>query len=455
VDKDSKYAWNARFRERIIALCFVPDWYASYGDAIIMPEYLETEEEQELVGALRSFYKAYGRPPEEDEILAEFSDDTRIQDLILTVLEYLDEDLTYAQEQAVQFAKEQAMKLAILASVKDIHAGHLSKPIMRVREALAVGMDLRDLGILLKEDVAEWNFDSDDDERIVTGMPLLDKAMGGGLSRGEYGVVLGSSNVGKTRLLINFGVGAASIMQRLNVVHITLEMKAKKIAQRYGARIVGKKRTYDTDLSDYALLFDKSAKVKIPGQIRVKGWPPHRCTINDLSAYLNRLIMSGYVPDLLIVDYPDIMKHEKVGELRHNISNTTAELRGCAGDFNLAVWGASQANRGAVNRELVDLDAIAEDYGKVAIADIIIAICQTKEEYELDLLRLFAAKVREGPKHWVLRCSQLGDIHAIVELEMMTLSQIAEAKEKRKNNSAVDEEAVMGHVAAAVKGKRQ
>lgn len=433
----TKYKWNEQYRERILALCFLPSWYSKFGTTVIKPEYFETDEEQEIAKFLVAFYKTYKRPPEADEILAEFHDSSDAQELIESILEFLDnDDLTYAADMAVQFAKEQAIKLAILDSVKDIEKGILSKTIARMEEALAVGQDLTELGMDIL-DTDAWLFHELNTEKIPTGIPLLDAKLNGGLAKKEYGVVMGDTNVGKSMALINFGFGALNPISKANVVHITLEMAEEWVAQRYGARISDNYLQPDDDLEDYKIEFCKMAKLRVHGKLRIKSWPSGMATVSNIRNYLDRLILRGFYPDLLLVDYPDIMKHEKVGELRHNISNTSVQLRGMADVYNVAIWGASQTHRIARSAELVDLDDIAEDYGKVRIADVVLAIAQTKEEYEEELLRIFAAKVRNGPKHWQIRCEQYAEGHAILGLEVITMKDLADERKKRKEEASI------------------
>lgn len=431
----NKYEWNRQFRARIIALCFLSSWYAKYGTSIIKPEYFETETEQAIVSFLNTFYQAYKRPPDLDEIAAEFVHDQDAVELVEQAFELAeDEDeLLYAQDRALQFAKEQAMKIAILQSVEDIEHGILSTAVNRVKKALAVGTDLTDLGLDFKNDFS-WLLDAElEDNKIPTAIYHLDQALDGGMSKGEYGVVLGSTNVGKTQMLINIGFGALSRVGKQNVVHITLEMSAKKIALRYAARVNNyffdpTQDTYDSYIQDFHYM----SHLRTYGDLRIKQYPTRYATIHDIDNYLDRLEAIGWHTDVLIVDYPDIMRHENVGEYRHNISHTSEQLRRMAVERNILIWGASQANRSALNKELVDLDNIAEDYGKVQIADVVLAVSQTKVEYEAGMLRVFGAKVRDGKKHWVVVCEQDNVAHSILSRE---LKSVVSKKEEQDDMS--------------------
>ena len=71
-------------------------------------------------------------------------------------------------------------------------------------------------------------------------------------------------------------------------------------------------------------------------------------------------------------------------------------------ELNLLVLCPTQTNRGSVEKDVVTMVDLAEAFDKAAIADILIALCQTDDEYKRNQLRLFFAKNRVGPKFGIL-----------------------------------------------------
>jgi hypothetical protein len=73
-------------------------------------------------------------------------------------------------------------------------------------------------------------------------------------------------------------------------------------------------------------------------------------------------------------------------------------MRAMAQERNILIWTASQVNRKAVDKKIIRKEDIAEDFGKIAIVDGAVAICQTKEERLLKpaRARLFVAANRDG-----------------------------------------------------------
>ena len=102
-------------------------------------------------------------------------------------------------------------------------------------------------------------------------------------------------------------------------------------------------------------------------------------------------------PDMVIVDYADIMK--PIGnfkEKRHAIGNIYEELRGMAGEFKCPVWTASQANRSSLEEDIIDASKVAEDYSKVMTADFVMSMSRKVEDKIANTGRFHVIKNRFG-----------------------------------------------------------
>jgi replicative DNA helicase len=418
-----KYAWNRQFRERILAILLDRDWYARFGSSIIQSQYFDLDEEVAVAKFIIAFYSAYNRSPYDDELLSGFETDVAATDLIDRLYEYDDDDLDFAKSHALQFAKEQALKIAILESVDDIEAGILSKMSDRLESALQVGTDLTDLGLNLKTS-SDWAYEAVLNEPVPTGIFHIDRMLNGGLSAGELGIIMSGTNVGKTMSLVNIGAGAAGIMSKCNVAHISAEAYAAEVAKRYAARTVFKWIEKDDDPGEYVLEFQSVASRMMPGNIYIKDYPTGTATVADIDAYLDRLRQRDVKIDLLIVDYPGEMRHTDLGNIWENMADTYGKLRALAAKWYIPVWGAAQTTRAALSRPIVNLNDIGESWKAAQRADVVLAICQTKVEEEDGLMRFYAGKVRSGKKGWMVRCHIDDDAHAIISEEIITISQL-------------------------------
>lgn len=386
------YEYNQAFRTKILRLLLEKDWLVRYGLFIIKPEYFETDQEIELCKVFIDFYKKYSKIPD----LADVSILTKKEgsfELAKNVYAIDSNSIDLVSDVVIQFAKEQAAKVAVLEGVDDINKGDISKLIGRLEEALNVGRDLSSIGIDPIIDIDSWlyNYWSD---KIKTGLLHLDHALDGGLGFPEIGVILAPPGRGKSMALINIGYNAASIGSGKNVLHISHEMSENQVAKRYAARIMHRFVKRDDDLTQYKEEFLARAYKMIRGSIRVIYG---KMTTEDVDKNIQKLIADGFNPDLIIDDYPDLVKNtQRFSERRHELSANFDFFRNLSDKYQCPVWVGSQSTRGSLSKEIITMDDIAEDWGKAQIADVIVALCQTKKEKIEERARLLVVKTRDS-----------------------------------------------------------
>lgn len=386
--------FNRSFRLKIISQCLDPLWFAGIGRGVIIPEYFESDDEQDIVRAIMDHYEAYKTVPTDiDDILVLC--DGKHEETILTVFEERhDRETSLVKDVVVQFAQEQAAKIVIIESVDDVNRGDLERVLERMEEAVAVGSNLAPQGIDVVADMPSWLYDQWVG-KVRTGWPHVDLHLEGGLGVGELGIILAPSNRGKSMALVNIAYGAAGLGSGKNVVIFTHEMGVKVYAKRIAARMMFRFPKRLDNLGAYEKEFQELAKKMMPGSIRVIGGS--NMTLGDIDRSLERLKGEGFDFDLIIDDYPDLIRPEtKRSQKRFELSEIYEGYRGLGYKYQVPVWGASQTNRGAYIKETITEQDIAEDIGKVGISDIVGAICQTQEEADLDRCRLFLPKVRDG-----------------------------------------------------------
>lgn len=267
-----------------------------------------------------------------------------------------------------------------------------------------------------------------------TGIPEFDKR-GFGPTRKELWLYIAAAKRGKTWMLIQ--LAKMAMIHRLRVCHISLEMSEERSAQRYMqalfamakrkekkivtkferdqlGRMVGfdeKEMTPKLSMDDPNIRDKLSRRIdkfgpRMLNNIIVKQFPTGSLTVRQLEAYIDGLESNErFVPDLLIIDYPDLMKIDKAN-YRLSIDEIYKELRGMGVTRNMAVAVVSQSHRAAANAKHVGSDNVAEAYSKVAHADCIITYNQTPSEQKMGLARLFVAGGRNDEDQVTLVISQ-------------------------------------------------
>ncbi len=418
------YDYSTTFQEKILAMLWRDStFYALYQD-VIKPQYFEMDIHMDLSRIVLNFYEKYETPPSLEAVLEEIRvlcstskvKKEKFKDYLGTVENLVEmnlSDIEYVRDKVVTFGQKQALTEAILESVDDVQKGtNFEKVKHRIDEASQVGQNIGDLGTFyfqsLEERIPSF-YSRRDIDKVPTGVDLLDKAMHGGLGRGELGIVIAPPGTGKTLSLVNFG--AAASMAGYNVAHYSLEMNEEMVSSRYDMRFVEKNFQYiKENQSKVVEALSRLSKMK-RGDLVVKSYPTRTATVSTIKSHLTKLrISKGFVPDLIIIDYPDILRPTRdYGEKRHELELLYEEIRALGQEFNAAVWGASQTNRGALAKKVVTIADLAESFGKAAVADFMIALSQTKEEKRNGEVRYYVAKHRNGQSDETLHCDIYSD----------------------------------------------
>ena len=243
-------------------------------------------------------------------------------------------DEQFVRDEAVKFCQHQVMKAAIFESHDLIEGSDDISQYDRVRdiinEALKLGSD-NNYGHDYHED-ADERFGEESREVVPTGWPRMNRSFGGGHGRGELGVIIAPTNVGKSFVLVH--LGASALLQGFNVVHYTLELNERSVGNRYDACISGVSLNHVCTEKDAVL----SKTNEVPGKLIIKQYPTKTATVGTLRNHINKLIsVKGFVPDLVLVDYGDILKSAKHEAKRFGLEEIFEGLRALAMEFNVPV----------------------------------------------------------------------------------------------------------------------
>ena len=276
------------------------------------------------------------------------------------------EDLDFVKQKALEFCKNQEIKKAILESVELLNNGQYDEIKAKVDNAMKAGVE-KDMGHEYAEHIDERYLDSVRNT-VTTGWDAIDDIADGGLGKGELGVMVAPAGIGKSWALVN--VGAAAVRSGLTVIHYTLELNAAYVGLRYDSVFTG--------------------------DLVVKYYPTKSATVNTIAAHIQRCTALGKKPDLVIVDYADLLRgHGK--EVRLELGNIYEDLRGLAGECEIPIWTASQANRSALEDDIIGAEKIAESYSKIMTADFVLSLSRKIEDKLANTGRWHVIKNRFGP----------------------------------------------------------
>ena len=300
-------------------------------------------------------------------------------------------DLDYVKDKALDFHKSQVLKDAIIKSAEILERDGDSDEIKSLIDlAMQAGVE-RNLGHNYLVDIDARYEES---ARITSPTPwdLINELMQGGLGAGELGVIVAPAGIGKSWTLA--AMGAYGISKGMNVVHYTLELNEAYVGLRYDSIFSG--------VEGQNLKYHKEEIMeklfKLDGNLTIKYYPTKSCTVNTLSAHLKKVITFGGKTDMVLVDYADIMRDvHRTREVRHALGNIYEDLRGLAGELQVPIWTASQANRSALDEDVIEASKVAESYAKVMVADFVMSLSRKIEDKIGNTGRFHVIKNRFGP----------------------------------------------------------
>jgi len=298
-------------------------------------------------------------------------------------------DLDFVKEKCLDFCKNQVLKNAILESVNLLENQDYDGIKSLIDKSMSVGME-RDIGHEYITSLEERLTDSVR-TTVPTGWDIIDEVMDGGLGAGELGVIVAPAGIGKTWMLQ--AIGASGMKKGLTVVHYSLELNQTYVGLRYDTVFsgitTGNIKFYKEDVQK------KIDQLK--GNLYVKYYPTRSATVQTINAHMKQLEMQSIKPNMVIVDYADIVKPlGTFREKRHSIGDNYERLRELAGEFEIPVWTASQANRSSLEEDVIDASKVSEDYSKVMTSDFVMSISRKVEDKISNTARCHVIKNRFG-----------------------------------------------------------
>jgi len=362
---------------------------------ILKPEYFDNTSFKWIVNEILQHYLDYKCIPTMDVLKVKVNNLSGTEKTL--VIKTLKEayqvaessDLEFIKEKVIEFCRNQELKNAILESADLLQYNRFDEIKKKIDNALVKGMDT-DIGHTYETDV-DVRYTESKREPISTGWTVIDEITGGGLAPGELGVIMAPAGIGKSFLLICLGLAAKRLGKR--VVHYTLELNESYVAIRYDAMITG----ISMDNLQYHIGDIKTKIEKVPGELIIKWYPTKSITLIGIKAHINKLIMLGKRPDLIVIDYADLLKTTGNEKKHEALQDLYEEIRGMAGEYQVPIWTASQSNRSGATEDIVTGDNISESFGKLMTADFLMSMSRKTKDKLSGTGRGHIIKNRFGP----------------------------------------------------------
>ena len=398
-EKNDFSRFGRAFQENLVQLILLDRPFSDQIREVFSTEFLELKYLQAFVNLIFSYKDKYKIHPTFDIMTTlvrtglEDQNETvqkQVRDYFARIHDKEPEGADFVKETSLDFCKKQKLKEAMLKSVKLLQTASFDEISKTINEALKLGTT-SDFGYDYLVDF-EKRFQLKSRNPLSMGWAEIDEICKGGLGSGELGVVIAPTGAGKSMVLVHLGTEA--IRAGKTVVHYTLELADSVVASRYDSCLTGIELK---NLFSFKEQIFQSVQ-ELAGKLIVKEYPTKSASTNTLKLHLEKLKIKGIKPDMIIVDYGDLLRPiSNQKEKRQELETIYEELRGLAQENTCPVWTASQTNRSGLNAEVITMESISEAFNKCFVADFIFSVSRTVEDKTTNSGRIFVAKNRNGP----------------------------------------------------------
>lgn len=395
---DTLAKFGPSFQSKAVAVMLnSPDFLAQSFD-VINPNFFELDANKWIVKTTLEYFNDYKTLPTLEVFKLEINNGVKDDALRAGIVEQLrgifqrmtDTDLDYVKDSFLEFGKNQAIKTAIIKSVDLLGIGQYGEIKSIIDAAMRSGQP-KTLGHDWKKDI-ELRLTKNARDVVATGWDVIDMNIGGGLAAGELGVIAAPSGIGKSWALAT--IGANALKSGKKVIHYTLELNEGYVGLRYDTIYTG---IEPGKIPEHPELI-RELVGKISGEIIIKYYPAKTVSCHSIQAHVQQLTSLGFKPDILIVDYADLLHAVTKTDARYQeLGAIYEELRGLAGELKVPIWTASQTQRSSIQDEVIQADKIAESYSKIMTADLVISISRRLEDKMTKTGRAHIIKSRFGP----------------------------------------------------------
>jgi len=388
--------FGTSFQSKIIASLMSDIKFIQTISDILEPDMFDSDSNKWLVKNIRDYFYEYKKQPTLEVVKYKVDDidndvlKSGVVDKLRDVWKNIEAtDLEFVQSETLDFCKNQTLKSAILNSVDLLEQKKYDDIKSLIDNAMKAGSE-RDLG---HDYIPSLELRLEESARITVKTPwdVINDITDGGLGPGELGVVVAPAGIGKSWTLQ--ALGSEVVRQGKTVVHYSLELNENYVGLRYDSIFSG---VTTANIKYHKEEVEKQLS-KLPGKLLIKYFPTKAASVNTIGAHLKQIELSGVDIDMVIVDYADIlMPTGNFKEKRHAIGTIYEDLRGLAGELEIPIWTASQANRSALEEDVIGADKVAEDYSKVMTADFVISMSRKVEDKIANTGRFHVIKNRFG-----------------------------------------------------------
>jgi len=408
------------FQQKVIWQLLVEPEFANKTIPDIAIEYFEDPYIKRLFIIMLEYYKEFDKVPNLqnksiEEAIHKYKSRTNSveEDILLGIIDriklwnerIINKNLLYdgdvVRKNIINFIKQQEYRKIGEEIIADVNSGKIRKPDFnakmeeKFRKVSIIG-DEEDYGIDVFdniEDVLTEEFR----ETIPTGIEVVDQVTGNGLGKGEVGLILAPSGVGKTTMLTK--IANTGYNNGKKVLQIVFEDTPKQIQRKHYAiwsKIPQSELVLNNDkVND--LVLNHQRKMKAQGaKLDIIRFSQENTTISTIRNWIDRQEKKfGYKYDMIVLDYLDCLEPNiRTQDLHSAELSIVKSFEAFAGDYNIPCWSAIQTNRTGFGAEFVDALNTGGNIKRIQKAHFVMSIAKPAKADNNDIANIKIIKAR-------------------------------------------------------------
>jgi len=335
-----------------------------------------------LLNIIKEHYDEYKVVPDYDilkiKLTEELSNEQMVKVLTDTITFQIEErkisegDIKYIKDNLVQRIQNSMIKQAM----NNLDKGKTDGLHNDLKEIEKVSSSTEEYEIKML-----WDYDEQLEREVIpTNIPMVDE--NGGVGRGEIGILLAPTGVGKSVFLSylanNFMLGGSKVL------HIVFEGATNDYIRLHRVKLGNPSN-------------DMLKRGKTTSNLKVVKMHSGKTNLYDIQDLLDRFKDEGFVPDVICLDYLDLIAPTKVKkESWMSEINTSNELEEFCWRNHIVFWTAVQTNRSGLNNEIPTLGQIAGSVSKAQKASMILGLSRNNLQIEDNTADVAIIKNRYG-----------------------------------------------------------
>ena len=413
---------------------------------VIENNYFENKYFKIIMQMIKEYYVKYNHTPSFDTLEQVTKSELQQQIAVKVVLDTIKkiqeapiDGVDFVQEKALKFCKQQELQKVMTRAQKIIDGGEFENYDTleeMVREALLVGS--KDTTMLDVFSNLDQVLEDDYRHPIPMGIPGIDRLLKGGLAKGEIGVILAPTGVGKSTVLTKISNHAFNL--GFNVLQVFFEDNPKVIQRKHFTLWTKIHPDELSEKKDVVMNSVNEIKNTMNNELILKKLPSDTKTMLQIKNEIRKIIADGTKIDMVVLDYIDcIVPDKNLGDEWKSEGSVMRAFEAMCHEMNIVGWTATQGNRSSISSDVVTTDQMGGSIKKAQVGHVIISVAKSLQQKEMKLATIAITKSRIGDDGVVFENCKFDNAMLEIDTESTTtFLGLEEQKEERQRQRVKD-----------------